>query len=524
MSTPSLNPGLQNCGQGTYCPGSDYPVSNYSSEAEDSINFLAMVWPGGGPTGLWPGLGGGGAVRTLSGEGPGVTGVDGGPSGVPPLGSDPDDWPCVGLGASPVSQQDAALCAALAAQTCGNSTTDSNCAAPIWDTANPQFTPPTGVTLYYNAEQSCTVTCPNGSQFTYTIAAGRLGGTSQSFVNQTAKSLVCEFASKNTVCLGPPTNRPPYDPLNFQGGVTGYCCSGLELSGESLFQINASGFTFSVSAGQLPVGVALVQDSDTTAALSGTATTPGNYAFTVTASNGFGQSVSQSYTVSVLGFTTGNVLPEAGTGQAYIEHVSVAGGQQPYTFALIGALPSGLSLSSSGLISGTPTTDQVSNFAVAVTDAGGQTCTQDYQLTVVTAINMAQVTFYNYSYFNNLGSSLGNGSPAGTSAASYSLTIPGGASQGTAGLGFEFSNTSGRSIILTATCVLTTQGCTGEFVVQTFLASIGPGNSSATSSPFTIANGNNAYGNTQGMTAGYFYPGPTYYPYTMTITVNLAYA
>ena len=56
----------------------------------------------------------------------------------------------------------------------------------------------------------------------------------------------------------------------------------------------------------------------------------------------------------------------------YSQSIPIAGGAGPYTYALqSGALPGGLSLSSSGVISGTPTKAGGSAFAVQVTDANG---------------------------------------------------------------------------------------------------------------------------------------------------------
>jgi hypothetical protein len=65
-------------------------------------------------------------------------------------------------------------------------------------------------------------------------------------------------------------------------------------------------------------------------------------------------------------------LPPGEHGVPYSEAVPVSGGRAPFSFATAsGALPRGLSLSSAGVISGTPTSTGGSAFGVVVTDANG---------------------------------------------------------------------------------------------------------------------------------------------------------
>lgn len=69
-------------------------------------------------------------------------------------------------------------------------------------------------------------------------------------------------------------------------------------------------------------------------------------------------------------------LPGGTVGTAYSQSVLALGGTPPYTWSLVqgqGALPPGLSMSGSGVITGTPTTQGTSNFTVRVTDNVGAT-------------------------------------------------------------------------------------------------------------------------------------------------------
>lgn len=71
-------------------------------------------------------------------------------------------------------------------------------------------------------------------------------------------------------------------------------------------------------------------------------------------------------------------LPAATAGVAYELSLSVSGGGAPYVWTLdSGALPDGLTLSSDGVISGTPTTSGSSTAVLRVGDGTGQTLTTD---------------------------------------------------------------------------------------------------------------------------------------------------
>ena len=87
--------------------------------------------------------------------------------------------------------------------------------------------------------------------------------------------------------------------------------------------------------------------------------------------------------VVALNITTAS-LSNGQVGAAYSATVYATGGTTPYTWAVIsGSLPSGLSLASStGVISGTPSTAQTSNFTIRVTDNVAATDTQALSITI----------------------------------------------------------------------------------------------------------------------------------------------
>ncbi len=134
-------------------------------------------------------------------------------------------------------------------------------------------------------------------------------------------------------------------------------------------------YTWSIFSGSLPPGLIL---SGTTGQVSGTPSASGNYNFTAVLSDSGSppQSISKSLSISVVSPTilpltiTTTSLPAITVGTPYNATLSASGGISPYTWSLgSGALPAGLTLSSAGVISGTPTAQGSFSFTVAVKDS-----------------------------------------------------------------------------------------------------------------------------------------------------------
>jgi outer membrane autotransporter protein len=149
-------------------------------------------------------------------------------------------------------------------------------------------------------------------------------------------------------------------------------------------------YTFT-ETGTLPNGVSW---NAATATLSGTPTQSGNFPFTVSAtdhSTGSGPftSSAQSYTLVVSAGTitiAPSSLPSGTVGVSYpATQFTASGGIANYTYSYSGNLPAGLSLSSSGALSGTPTAAGSFSFTVTTTDSNGVTGTQSYTINAAVA-------------------------------------------------------------------------------------------------------------------------------------------
>lgn len=145
-------------------------------------------------------------------------------------------------------------------------------------------------------------------------------------------------------------------------------------------------YAYVLSAGALPAGLTL---NPGTGALSGTPTVAGTFNFSVTATDsttGTAGTVTNAYTLTLSAPTiTINpaTLPNGIFSVPYHQALTAVAGNAPYTFAIsAGALPAGVTLSSDGALSGSPTVSGTFNFTVRATDALGFRGTRDFTFAV----------------------------------------------------------------------------------------------------------------------------------------------
>ena len=145
-------------------------------------------------------------------------------------------------------------------------------------------------------------------------------------------------------------------------------------------------YTWSVTSGALPAGLAL---NSTTGVISGTPTTAGGpTSVTFKATDAVGGTASKSLAITIIAgpSITTSSLPNGEVSIAYSQTLAATGGTAPYTWSVTaGALPAGLALNSStGVISGTPTAaGGPTSVAFKATDAAGGTASKSLAITIV---------------------------------------------------------------------------------------------------------------------------------------------
>ncbi len=139
--------------------------------------------------------------------------------------------------------------------------------------------------------------------------------------------------------------------------------------------------------GNLPKGVNV-----TDGRLSGTPTKKGTFQILFTATNGISPAGTQVFTLTVVKFAVSTTsLPAVTEGTPYSQQLSVVGGKAPYKWKAVGSLPTGLTLSKEGVLSGTvPATVTPGTYTIDVsvkdhTKPTAQTASGSISLTIQAA-------------------------------------------------------------------------------------------------------------------------------------------
>ena len=176
-------------------------------------------------------------------------------------------------------------------------------------------------------------------------------------------------------------------------------------------QIIATGgvppLSWALASGTLPAGLSLGTSKNDTVTITGKPTTNGPSTFTVSVTDAAGEvatSQQLSIVISTLAITTTSPLPSATfttPPTPYSEQFTASGGLAPYTWSVAtgSTLPAGLSLSSSGLLSGSPTVQGNFTFGITVVDseATPANVTQTFALSIAGPQNLALLTG-NYAF------------------------------------------------------------------------------------------------------------------------------
>lgn len=263
-------------------------------------------------------------------------------------------------------------------------------------------------------------------------------------------------------------------------------------------------YSWSATGGSIP-------GSNATATWTAPSTT-GVYTVTCTVSDNKSSPVSKGVNISVTESTTPlsittTSLPSGTVGVSYpATNLSATGGKTPYTWSWSGNTPPGLSLSTGGIISGTPTTAGTYNFTIQVKDSSSpqQSATANLSITVnpantptVTSVNPGNgtqgqalsVTITGANFTGATSVSFGSGITVNSYAVNSSTQI-------TANISISSTATTGSRNVSVTTPAGTGTG-NGLFTVTAptvtpYISSVSPNpvTGSNSSQPFTINGGN----------------------------------
>ena len=155
------------------------------------------------------------------------------------------------------------------------------------------------------------------------------------------------------------------------------------------FTFNAIGgvapFSWAVTAGTLPAGLMLASSGT----LSGTPTSTFASSFSVTVTDSVNSQFTKVFgmtVVTAVTITTASPLANATQGLAYSFTMSATGGATPYTWSLLGQVGTNTwSVSSAGVVTGTPSVLETDILNIQVVDALGVPSAKNFNLQVVTA-------------------------------------------------------------------------------------------------------------------------------------------
>ena len=162
-------------------------------------------------------------------------------------------------------------------------------------------------------------------------------------------------------------------------------------------------YHWSISSGSLPAGLTL---SATTGTISGTPTASGSSTFTVKVTDSTSptaQTATKSLTITVASAPvsvqiTTSSLPSGQVAVSYSTSLAAIDGTSPYKWSITsGALPAGLTLSSGGTISGTPTTSGTFTFTVQVADSASSPTSASRSLSIAVSAATAHSVMLNWT-------------------------------------------------------------------------------------------------------------------------------
>ena len=214
-------------------------------------------------------------------------------------------------------------------------------------------------------------------QWSYSGLGATINGTTNSVTidfSTAATSGTLSVAGQNSCGTGPAqtvaiTVSPvSATPTTLPTGTAGVAYTSTQLMGSG----GKAPYTFAISSGSLPPGLNITASGAGAGTISGTPTGVGTFNFTVLVTDANNLTGAIPYSIAVQApiiALSPSTLPNGTYGAAYNQTLSATGGNGSYSYSITsGALPPGLTLSSSGSITGTATAAGNYSFVVSASD------------------------------------------------------------------------------------------------------------------------------------------------------------
>jgi len=346
-------------------------------------------------------------------------------------------------------------------------------------TSNPitlNITGPTATGVAVGTAPAHGTATASGTSITYTPTTGYAGP--DTFTYTASNGAGSSTPANVTITVSPPTIV--YAPANPPSGTVGVAYSQSLASASG----GASPYTYTIASGALPAGLTLA----TNGTLSGTATAAGTFTYAVKATDSSsGPAAPFTKTTANLSLTIAGptitiapgTLPGGTVNLPYSQTITASGGTSSYSYAVSGTLPTGITLTTAGLLSGTTT--QAGTFPITITATDSTTGTgpfskpQAYTLTIAgPTITIAPASLPNGTVGTGYSQTLS--AAGGTGPYTFSTTpanLPAGLSLDASGTLSGTPTTAGDytfSVIATDA-----QSFTGSRSYTTHVAAIAPG-------------------------------------------------
>jgi hypothetical protein len=203
-------------------------------------------------------------------------------------------------------------------------------------------------------------------------------------------------------------------------------------------------YTWSLVQGPLPTGLSL---NGSIGRISGTPTVAGSYPLVVRVTDSIGRTTDQAITLTINQtlVVPAQTLPPLVLDQPFTYTFTSTGGGSSKTWTVsFGTLPAGLSLSSAGVLSGTPTVAGVRQVTIRVADTAGASATRVFDLSVTSLV--ASVTAPPATSEGDAGTHDVTFTAHLSAASTQEVTIPWSTVEGTATAGSDFVAASGSVV------------------------------------------------------------------------------